>query len=145
MAASAQNLDFPGEGHVFNSALFQTKVGLGQEARSDPQTTIIEDRDKWWFTGMAKVPENISDVLVNRLREIAHVRAVLMGRSGEVYHVWTMIDEWTVLGRKAVYAAQRELLAKLKGFDIDFYVVPIDEGESPEALVSAIPKVFQRA
>ena len=68
-----------------------------------------------------------------------------MGRSGDVYHVWTMIDEWTVSGRKAVYAAQKELLVKLKGFDLDFYVVALDDGGSPEGLVSDIRPVFQRA
>ena len=94
---------------------------------------------------MAKVPENISDVIVNRLREISNVQAVLMGRSGEVYHVWTMIRDWTATDRRAVYAAQKELLAKLKGFDLDFYVVRLDESVTPDALVSDIPLVFQRA
>lgn len=143
MSSSTQNLDFSGNGRAFIPAHYETRVGLGQEAESDSHTTVVEDM--LWFTGMTKAPENISDVIVNRLREIAHVKAVLMGRSGEVYHVWTMIDEWTIGGRKAVYAAQKELLAKLKGFDLDFYVVPLDNGESPDTLVSEIPTIFQRA
>ena len=143
MSSSAQDLDFSGKGRVFIPAHYLTRVGLGQEAKSNSQTTLVEDT--LWFTGMAKVPENISDVIVNRLQEITHVKAVLMGRSGEVYHVWTMIGEWTVAGRKAVYVAQKELLAKLGGFELDFYVVPLENGESPEALVSEIPTVFQRA
>ena len=143
MSSQAHNLDFSGTGPAFIPTHFETRVGLGQQAESDSQTTVVED--SLWFTGMAKVPENISDVIVNRLRAIGHVNAVLMGRSGEVYHIWTMIDDWTVAGRKAVYAAQKELLAKLGGFDIDFYVVPLDDGGSPKELVSEIPTVFQRA
>jgi hypothetical protein len=143
MSTSTNNLDFPCKGSAFFPALFATEVGAGQEVESSTHTTFIEDN--WWFSGMVKVPENISDVIVNRLQEIAHVKAVLMGKSGEVYHVWTMIDEWTPAGRKAVYSAQRELLTKLRGFDLDFYVVALDDGMSPDGLVSDIPAVFQRA
>jgi hypothetical protein len=147
MSTSAQNLDFTGDGHVFvqTKALFETHVGLGQEVQSEPQTTFLQRESDLWLTGMAKVPDNISDVIVNKLQEIAHVKAVLMGRSGEVYHVWTMIDQWNVAGRKAVYTAQKELLLKLKGFDLDFYVVALDNDESPKDMVSDIPTVFQRA
>jgi hypothetical protein len=143
MSSSAQNHDFTCDGPVYFPAFGEASFGNEQGAERELQTVLGED--KLWFSGMAKVPENISDVIVNRLQGIAHVKAVLMGRSGEVYHVWTMIDEWTLAGRKAVYAAQKELLAKLKGFDLDFYVVPLDDGESPEGLVSDIPTIFQRA
>lgn len=143
MSTSAQNLDFSGDGRVFIPAFAETNFNSEHETESDAQVIFVAEN--LWFSGMAKVPENISDVIVDRLRLIAHVKAVLMGRSGDVYHVWTMIDEWTVAGRKAVYAAQKELLAKLKGFDLDFYVVPLDDGGSPEGLVSDIPTVFQRA
>jgi len=143
MSSPTHNLDFADDGRVFIPPFAQANFNLEQDAESELRTIFVENN--WWFSGMAKVPENLSDVIVNRLKEIAHVKAVLMGRSGEVYHVWTMVDEWTVPGRKAVYAAQRELLAKLKGFDLDFYVVALDNGESPEGLVSDIPVVFQRA
>ena len=93
---------------------------------------------------MAKVPDNISDVIVQRLSEISNVQAVLMGRSGDVYHVWSMIRNWTAIDRRAVYAAQKDLLVKLNGFDLDFYVVRLDESVTPDALVSDIPLVFQR-
>ena len=91
---------------------------------------------------MAKVPDHISDVLVKRLTEIPNVKAIRMGRSGDVYHVWTMIRNWTAADRKQVYAAQKELLSKLNGFDLDFYVVKLDATTHPDELVSDIPTVF---
>lgn len=106
MASSAHDLDFPGEGRVsLPPPSLGTTISAEAETRSAPQTTFAEH--DLWFSGMAKVPENISDVIVNRLREISNVQAVLMGRSGEVYHVWTMIRDWTATDRRAVYAAQR--------------------------------------
>jgi hypothetical protein len=140
--------DFASKGTVFIPTLesvIKTEVGLGQEVRSDSRTVTTSSESIHWISGMTKVPENISDVIVNRLQELTQVKAVLMGRSGEIYHVWTMIDDWTRGGRKAVYAAQRELLQKLRGFDLDFYVVPLDSGMKPEELVSGIPIVFPRA
>jgi hypothetical protein len=148
MSNSVLDPDYANEGTLFIPApdsLIETEVGLGQEVTSDTRTTPTSSDSIWWASGMTKVPENISDVIVDRLREFTHVRAILMGRSGTVHHVWTMIDDWTHSGRKAVYGAQRELLKKLKGFDLDFYVVALDEGMKPEELVSDIPVVFRRA
>jgi hypothetical protein len=143
MSSSIHNLDFPGEGRISLPPSLGATISAEAETRTDPQTTFVEH--DLWFSGMAKVAENISDVIVNRLREISNVQAVLMGRSGEVYHVWTMIRNWTAMDRRAVYGAQKELLTKLNGFDLDFYVVRLDEGVTPDALVSDIPLVFQRA
>jgi hypothetical protein len=147
MSNSILDPDYASEGKVFippPESLIETKV-VGPEVRSDSCTTTILMDSIWWASGMTKVPQNISDVIVNRLQEFPHVKAILMGRSGDVYHVWTMIDEWTPSGRRAVYGAQKELLKKLKGFDLDFYVVALDEGTNPKDLVSDIPVVFPRA
>jgi hypothetical protein len=143
MTTSFQELDFQRDGRAAFPPLFGAVLCRESESRSDPQTTIAES--DLWISGMAKVPENISDVIVNRLSSLSHVKAILMGRSGEVYHVWTMIDEWTATARKAVYAIQRELLVMLTGFELDFYVVGLDAGVKPESLVSDIPMVFPRA
>lgn len=143
MSSSAQNLDFTGDGSVFVHVFPEANFSHEPSPETEVQPVLVEGR--WWFSGMSKVSENISDVIVDRLREIAHVRVVLMGQSADVFHVWTIIDEWSAAGRKAVYAAQKELLARLCGFDIDFYVVPLNDGESPSELVSGIPKVFSRA
>jgi len=143
MATSVLELDYP-DGELLFQPLTETAVGLGQEAQSEPQTAFSAIT-RWWFSGMTKVPENISDVIAKRFQEIPHMKAILMGRSGDVYHVWAMIDEWTLAARKVVYAAQKELLVKLRGFEIDFYVVELDKGAKPEDLVSAIPVIFQRA
>lgn len=136
------HLDFPGEGRVSLPLPLEATISAQAETRSDLQTTFVEH--DLWFSGMAKVPDNISDVIVQRLSEISNVQAVLMGRSGDVYHVWSMIRNWTAIDRRAVYAAQKDLLVKLNGFDLDFYVVRLDESVTPDALVSDIPLVFQR-
>jgi hypothetical protein len=143
MAALVLDLEYPDPSGRFISPPLEVTVGLGQEVQSGPQITFVETLS--WFSAMTKVPENISDVIWKRLEEIAHVDAVLMGRSGDVYHVWVMTNEWNPASRKSVYAAQKELLIKLKGFDIDFYLVPLDKGARPEDLVSGIPIVFKRA
>lgn len=136
-------LDFTTARQFLVSPRGDANVLLESAAQNDPSIMFANERTI--FTGMTKVPENISDVIVNRLSEISHVRAVLMGQSGDVYHVWSMIDDWSMHGRKAVYTAQKELLSKLGGFDLDFYVVPIESGTSPTELVSDIPVVFERA
>lgn len=143
MATSEQNFDFSWHSPLVIPTSPEADFGQENEEEREPKAVLTEDR--WWFSGMTKVPQSISDVIVGKLKEMPHVQAVLVGRSGEVYHVWTMIADWTVAGRRAVYAAQKELLAKLSGFELDFYVVPLDEGESPAGLVSDIPIVWQRA
>jgi len=143
MATLPCEIDFPTSRQFLVPQQGNANVLLDGEGQSEPGIAFVCGQVD--FAGMAKAPQNISDVIVNRLSEIAHAKAVLMGKSGDVYHVWTMIDEWTLDGRKAVYAAQKELLLKLSGFDLDFYVVPIEEGVSPSELVSDIPVVFERA
>lgn len=141
MSSLSYNLDFPGNGRPSLPPFLEATMSAEGEARSDQQTAFTEERDLW-FSGMAKVPDRISDVLVKRLTEIPNVKAIRMGRSGDVYHVWTMILRWTAADRKEVYAAQKELLSKLNGFDLDFYVVNLDATTSPDELVSDIPIVF---
>jgi hypothetical protein len=137
-------IEFPQKTQLFFvSPLSDSNVRLEEESESAPHTTFAHDSD-WLFPGMVSVPQDIRDVIVNQLRDVPHVKAILMGRSGEVHHVWTMLDEWTAMARKAVYAAQKDLLLKLKGFELDFYVVSLDEGEDPQALVSEIPVVWPR-
>jgi len=118
---------------------------LDKEARSGELTTYLSDKAlNCWFSGMTRVPQTVSDLVKAQLETLPHVRAVLMGCSGEVHHVWVLIDDWTQTGRKAVYSAQKDLVAKLRGFDLDFYVVAADSGEEPAELVSDIPVIFKR-
>jgi len=120
--------------------MFETTISGEGEGHSSPQLTF-SDHDLW-FSGMARVPRNISDVIVEKLTQNPNVSAIRIGRSGDVYHVWTMIRNWTAADRKAVYAAQKELLKKLQGFELDFYVVQLDAGTSSDELVSDIPMAF---
>lgn len=112
-----------------------------EEACNKQETTFAYNHDPW-FSGMAKVSQTISDVIVKKLTEISNVKAIRMGRSGDIYHVWTLIQNWTAADRKNVYAAQKELLIRLNGFDLDFYVVKLDANTTPDELVSDIPAVF---
>lgn len=138
---SLQNLDFSRAVRRPDIApLFGVMIGGEGEILSDTQTQFT-DHDLW-FSGMQNAPDNISDVIVTRLAKIPNVHAIRMGRSGDVYHIWTMIGNWTATDRKDVYAAQRDLLNKLQGFDLDFYVVKLDANASPDELVSDIPMVF---
>lgn len=142
MSSSIHDFDYS-MGRVLLPPFLKATISLEANGRSESQTAFVDVDDVLWFSGMAKAPENISDVIVNRLKKVDHVKAILMGRSGDVYHVWTMIDDWSAAGRKAVYSAQKELLTLLNGFELDFYVVPIDESAQPGAIVSDIPMVFR--
>jgi hypothetical protein len=130
---------------VIPPPILATEV-LSKDARSESSGTIfvMGDAETHWSCGMATVPQTVVDVIVERLSLLSHVTALLVGRSENVYHIWVMINDWTASGRKSVYAAQRELVAKLEGLDLDFYVVAADHGERPDALVSDIPIVFER-
>jgi len=142
MSSIADNLNFSGVQRVSVAALLRPIMSAEVEAVSDPQIAVVEEDLS--FSGMTRAPQDISDVIVHRLRELSNVKAVLMGRSGEVYHVWTMIENWTAADRKVVYAVQKELLSALNGFDLDFYVVKLDANVTPEELVSDIPMVYSR-
>lgn len=143
MSTFAHELDFSGDGRMSLPSLVGSTLSAEGEARSDELTTFVDPDLCFW--GMAKVAENISDVIVKRLTELPNVKAIRMGRSGDVYHVWTMVENWTAADRKAVYAAQRDLLCRLTGFELDFYVVKLDANTSPDELVSDIPTVFPLA
>jgi hypothetical protein len=133
---------------VPTEALFEAEVGLGQEIETAPQTTFAQAQcgcDIQWTSGMSHAPTYLSDIIVERLEEVPEVAAIMIGRSGEIYHVWSMIEPWNHEVRKSVYSAQKELLKMLKGFELDFYVVPLEEGTDPSVMVTQIPTVFQRA
>lgn len=135
-------LEYP-ETQFFSSPVSQGKVQLEHDGRSTPQTVFAWEND--FRSTMVRSPQEISELIVSHLSGVAHVKAILMGRSGDVHHVWTMLDEWTAPARLAVYEVQRDLLAKLKGFELDFYVVAAENGEDPRELVSDIPLVWPRA
>jgi hypothetical protein len=139
MSTSTHDFDFS-MGRVFLPPFLNATLSAEADSRSESRTSFAEE--DLWFSGMAKVPENISDVIVNKLKQVDHVKAILMGRSGDVYHIWTLIDEWSASARKNVYGAQKELLRMLSGFELDFYVVPLDECAQPGAMVSDIPQIF---
>lgn len=143
MSATCE-LDYPAETDIAPVSDANICFFIENECKGEPQTTLAFD-GRWNFSGMVRVPENISDVIVNRISKIAHVKAILMGRSGDVHHVWTMMNVWSAAERRAVYEAQKDLLTKLKGFELDFYVVGAEEDENPRELVSDIPIIWERA
>jgi len=97
------------------------------------------------FTGMAKTAQTLSSIVSNHFSELPSVQAVLAGESDDVLHVWVMIRDWTPDARKEVYAVQKTILRRLRGFNFDFYVIDLPEGTQPEDSVSGIPVIFNRA
>jgi hypothetical protein len=97
------------------------------------------------FSGMSNTALPVSDFVWKSLAKLDQVQAVMAGESGDVLHVWVMIDEWTPQARKPVYAIQKTIMKQLEGLNFDFYVVDLPEHSSPEEMVSDIPLVFKRA
>lgn len=94
--------------------------------------------------GMRCLPTTVSDFIVEKFKVNPNIRAVLVGESNEIHHVWVLLEKWTQEQRKAVYAVQRDILQKVRGFNFDFYVVDIPEGTNPSEMVSGIPLVYQK-
>lgn len=94
---------------------------------------------------MGTVPVSLAEYLTDRFSAIDNVRALMVGESDDIHHVWVLLDEWTSEHRKAIYAVQRDILRRMSGFNLDFYVVDIPAGTSPREMVSGIPIVYQRA
>lgn len=137
-------VDYPAETEIAPVSNANLCFFIEDECQSEPQMAFVFD-GPWRFSGMGRVPENISDVIVDRISKIAHVKAILMGRSGDVHHVWTLLDIWSAAERRTVYEAQKDLLTMLNGFDLDFYVVDAEGSENLRELVSDIPIVWERA
>jgi len=97
------------------------------------------------FTGMTKTAETLTDIVSKNFAALDNVQAVLAGESDDVLHVWIMVRDWTPEARKEVYAVQKSILKRLRGFNFDFYVIDLPEGTRPEDSVSGIPLIFNRA
>lgn len=93
---------------------------------------------------MRCIPKTMSDYLREKFCANSNVQALLIGESNEVHHIWVMLKEWSPEHRKAIYAIQRDILQKIKGFNFDFYVVDIPADSSPAEMVSGIPVVYLR-
>jgi hypothetical protein len=147
MHSPASELDYPDGPDIQTQraiacSIATTIVDSGQSATGEIKEVF--DYNFTLSTKMVKAAETMSCFITDRLKEIDHVQAVLIGRSGDVHHVWVMTKEWTSAGRKEIYAAQRDLLKKLNGFEMDFYVVPFEPGMKPGDFVSDIPVMYQR-
>ena len=94
---------------------------------------------------MAKTAVSVNDFIANSFSTLSNVQAVLAGESGDVLHVWIMIDEWDPQVRKQVYAIQKTIMKQLGGLHFDFYVIDLPHGTSPLDMVSDIPVIFNRA
>lgn len=123
---------------VFLEAGKEEHVNLGE---LDSLNFYADNAD---MLGMRCVPKTMSDYLKQRFCANSNVRALLVGESNEVHHVWVMLNEWSPEHRKAIYAIQRDILQKIKGFNFDFYVVDIPPDSTPGEMVSGIPVVYQR-
>ena len=97
------------------------------------------------ITGMPKATVTVSKFVAEKFSAVKNVQAVLAGVSGDVLHIWVMIDEWTPDVRKQVYTVQQLVMKQLEGLFFDFYVVDLPDGMSPKEMVSDIPLIFNRA
>lgn len=97
------------------------------------------------FSGMSKPAVPVSKFVSESFAKLLTVKAVLAGESGDILHIWVMIDEWTPAARKNVYTIQKEIMKQLEGLQFDFYVIDLPKGTAPGEMVSDIPVVFQRA
>lgn len=121
----------------------QLPVELNREATK--QIDAFSYAELVSFTGMTKTPKTLSDIVAKHFSVLDNVQAVLAGESDDVLHVWVMIQDWTPDARREVYAIQKQLLKRLRGFNFDFYVIDLPEGTRPEDSVSGIPLIFNRA
>jgi|SRR5665213_18932 len=127
-----------------NSLPFYLEAGMEKHVDMGEMDSLNFYSDNADMLGMRCVPSTMSEFLVGRFKAIENVRAVLIGESNEVHHVWVLLNEWTFAHRKAVYAVQRDILQKVKGYNFDFYVVDIPAGTDPRDMVSDIPIAYQR-
>ena len=97
------------------------------------------------FSGMAKTAVPVSNFVAESFSVLENVQAVLAGESGEILHVWIMIDEWNPEARKQVYAIQKTIMKQLAGLHFDFYVIDLPHDTTPADMVSDIPIIFNRA
>lgn len=97
------------------------------------------------FTGMARTAVPVSEFVAKTFATLVNVQAVLAGQSGDVLHVWILIDDWIPEVRMQVYALQKTIMKQLEGLHFDFYVVDLPHGTGPQEMVSDIPVIFNRA
>ncbi|HTV08053.1 MAG TPA: hypothetical protein VMD97_03300 [Candidatus Aquilonibacter sp.] len=121
-------------------------VEPGKDSKSDIDLSELDGLSFYASTAdsldMACLPTTMSQFLADKFKVNPNVRAVLVGESNEVHHVWVLLHEWNPSARKAVYAIQKDILQKVRGFNFDFYVVDVAPGANPSEMVSGIPVVY---
>lgn len=75
------------------------------------------------------------EVLTEGLSRLPHVKMILVDQAGDRVSVWTVVDDFSLSVRKAIYAVQRHLIDEYHRFvRFEFHVIP-DDG------TTEIPKV----
>lgn len=122
---------------------------IGQRNQELPQVDLKLQGTNWdslppTFPSLFPAARHMVDLIVEALGNVPQVRRVLIGRSGEVYHVWTLTDKWTAESRRQIYDTQLGLLDDLRGFLLDFYVIRLDANDDVDSVAAGIPVVFDR-
>jgi|ERR1035438_9132087 hypothetical protein len=123
--------------------------GTGALVEAGKESSVQSQLDNFYglisFSGMSKTALSVSAFVAKSFSALGNVQAVLAGESGDILHVWIMIDDWTPGDRKVVYAVQRQVMRQLQGLSFDFYVIDLPHGTRPQEMVSDIPVIFNRA
>ena len=121
----------------------------GALVEAGKETAVPSQLDNFYglisFSGMSRTAVPVSTFVAKSFSALNNVQAVLAGESGDVLHVWVMINKWTPIARKQVYSVQKIVLKQLEGLHFDFYVVDLPRGTRPQEMVSDIPVIFNRA
>jgi hypothetical protein len=124
---------------------YAVEIELGSEKRVEMRGFSGGPTISTTSTAMGAMPVTVADFLKFKFSANPNVRALMVGRSDDVHHVWAFLDEWTQEQRKAVYAIQRTVLDEIGAdFNFDFYVVDLPHNMRPEEMVSEIPLVYFR-
>jgi hypothetical protein len=134
-------------------SLDNTKNTVDGLVSAQQETTVPSEVLTGWesmyslisFSGMTKTAVPVTNFVAKSFSVLDNVQAVLAGESGDVLHVWIMIDRWTPEARKEVYAIQKTIMKQLEGLHFDFYVVDLPHDTNPVDMVSDIPVIFNRA
>lgn len=120
------------------------KIYFAHGPATDQRYTITEPPSLSLYSRVWPAPKEMADVIVEHLEPLEHVRCVMLGRSGSVYHAWVVTQKWTAEARREIYARQQLILDVLRGFEIDFYLLRLDAGERADGLSWGLPAIYEK-
>jgi len=75
--------------------------------------------------------------LAREIGSLAHVKAILVEQDGDLFTVWTVVDDFSQSVRYRIYDAEARLIDKYhRAVSFDFNVIPGDESTTISRAVS---------